>query len=65
MNYKKVIIYYFNRKSPLAEDKKEKYRLPHQTHYWKTFTNSEKAFFWIFSFGFIASFIFLLQFVLG
>lgn len=65
MDYKKVIKFYFNRKSPLQEDQeleKKKKRsvwkmnvVPiHQTHYWKTFNKSEKRFFWVISFVWVA-----------
>lgn len=64
LDYKKVIKYYFNRKSPLPEDQKEKWRKAHQTHYWQTFSKSEKAFFWFTSFVLFALIYILVQIII-
>ena len=64
MDYKKVIKFYFNRKSPLPEDRLAKRRVAHQTHYWKTFSKSEKAFFWVNSVAFIALVYFLMEIII-
>jgi hypothetical protein len=64
MDYKKVIKFYFNRKSPLPEDQMEKKRMPHQTQYFETFSKSEKRFFWFFAFAFIGSLMLLLELIL-
>ena len=64
MGYKKVIKFYFNRKSPLPEDQMEKNRMPHQTQYFETFSKSEKRFFWFFAFAFIGSLMLLLELIL-
>ena len=75
MNYKKVIKFYFNRKSPLPEDQeleKKKKRsvwkmnvVPiHKTHYWKTFSKSEKTFFWVISFVWAALAIILFEIII-
>ena len=64
MDYKKVIKFYFNRKSPLPEDRMAKRRMAHQTHYWKTFSKSEKAFFWLTSFVFVGLVYFLMDIII-
>jgi|TARA_Y100000994_G_scaffold240813_1_gene235958 cell division protein FtsL len=64
MDYKKVIKFYFNRKSPLPEDKKAKRRMALQTRYWQTFSKSEKAFFWVNSVAFIALVYFLMEIII-
>ena len=64
MDYKKVIKFYFNRKSPLTEDQKVKRRMAHQTHYWKTFSKSERAFFWFTSFVFVGLVYFLMDIII-
>ena len=64
MDYKKVIKFYFNRKSPLPEDQKAKRRMAHQTHYWKTFSKSERAFFWFTSFVFVGLVYFLMDIII-
>jgi hypothetical protein len=64
MDYKKVIKFYFNRKSPLPEDQKKKKMMPHQTQYFETFSKPEKIFFWFFAFAFIGSLMLLTELIL-
>ena len=36
-----------------------------QSHYWKTFSKSEKRFFWFFNFGVVALTYFLMKIILS
>jgi len=76
MNYKKVIKFYFNRKSPLTEDQELENKKKRsvwkmnvvslgQSHYWKTFSKSEKIFFWFINFGVVALTYFLMKIILS
>ena len=74
MNYKKVIKFYFNRKSPLPEDQELENKKKRsvwkmnvvaldKSNYWKTFSKSEKNFFWIFHIVSYALLFFLIQII--
>ena len=74
MNYKKVIKFYFNRKSPLPEDQELENKKKRsvwkmnvvpldKSHYWKTFSKSEKRFFWLFHIVSFALTFFLIQII--
>lgn len=65
MDIKKVVRFYFNPKSGMtSEEIQEKKTFPIQSNFYKSFSKSEKYFYWFFRFSFIAIIIIVTNYLI-